>query len=152
MSAEAGVRGYLKTCADAGGRAQQLLLDHGVACPWPGWKLPAGVRRGAPRQCFRNAIHLASRQPGLYTYVEGVARLIITVEHAWCVAPDGTVVDPTWRANRALDGLAVPEYFGIPIRLEYALQTVVRTRTYSVLWNYVGRFPMLADNPSEWRV
>ena len=127
-----------------------LLREHGVEYTWTGWRLPRGVRRGKLGLCFMNAFRLATAQPDKYRYVEGIATHIIPTEHAWCVTADGTVVDPTWRRfERA--GETAPEYLGVPIRLDYAMKVMCKTRVYGVLWNYIGAFPMLTANPTEWR-
>jgi hypothetical protein len=58
--------------------------------------LPAGISRGAPRQCFQNALNIADDDGLVYT--EGYMLrpgVPILVHHAWCVTPDGVVVDPT---------------------------------------------------------
>ncbi|MGI5337708.1 hypothetical protein ACQEVS_10065 [Streptomyces sp. CA-181903] len=74
---------------------------------------PAGLGRMPARECYANAARYAlehhSREGVIY--VEGFASSDVfgghlPLAHAWCVRPDGTVIDPTW-----VDGLA---YVGIP--------------------------------------
>ena len=77
--------------------------------------LPRGFRRGKQNQCYGNAFDLAVRTAGL-TYCEGFVLFSLgnraaEVEHAWCVAADGRVIELTLRQV----GLA---YFGIPYRPE----------------------------------
>lgn len=89
---------------------EDLLQQHGQF--WAAGKLPRGVRYGVPKHCFQNAQDLVDKHPTKYRYVEGLALGVIPVHHAWCVTPDGTVVDPTWR-----DG-ATSTYFGVEIPRE----------------------------------
>jgi hypothetical protein len=127
---------------DAGARlyASQadFILKHGRAFEWRA--LPHGVRMGAPRQCFRNAVRLALRKPRLYTYVEGYA--INTwvadhpVAHAWCVDPEHFVVDTTWEEGA--------DYFGVPFRAEYVRRMAgASRRDYPLIDNEELGFPLL---------
>ncbi|MGW1180086.1 hypothetical protein [Streptomyces drozdowiczii] len=64
------------------------------------------------RQCFANAFALATVRSEL-VYAEGyavyaVGDTLLPLQHAWCVAPDGSVVDPTWETPGAA-------YLGLPI-------------------------------------
>jgi len=77
--------------------------------------LPQGFRRGKQNQCYGNAFDLAVRTASL-TYCEGFVLFSLgsraaEVEHGWCVAADGRVVEVTLRQI----GLS---YFGIPYRPE----------------------------------
>lgn len=93
------------------GSLAELLLERGrLFVPA---ELPPTVGRLPPRQCYANAFALASVRPDV-VYAEGYAVCdlgdgdLLHLQHAWCVAMDGTVVDPTW----ATPGLA---YLGLPL-------------------------------------
>lgn len=88
-----------------------LLLSHGrrfTATP------PPSDLVGMPdRYCYSNAAQYAleHRHTGL-VYAEGYALpygVDFPLAHAWCVRPDGTVLDPTWddAAGRAYVGVAI---------------------------------------------
>lgn len=87
-------------------RHEHLVLEHGQL--WLGGTRPFGIRGGTPRQCYKNAWRTAKLYG--YAYVEGYAihAGLFPVGHAWCVAPDGTVIDPTWSPNRGTLYLGVP--------------------------------------------
>ena len=80
--------------------------------------LPKRYRLGTPRNCYEDAALLALDSRRL-TYVEGYAMSIFPVPHAWCVDPQGRVVDKTWaavdaafptnRSNLAYFGLEIPD-------------------------------------------
>lgn len=84
-----------------------LLLSHGrrfAATPAPADSI--GMQ---PRLCYSNAARYAREH--LLTYAEGYALpdgVDFPLAHAWCVRPDGTVVDPTWadKPGRAYIGVA----------------------------------------------
>lgn len=88
-------------------------LEHGrFYRPQP---LPRGFRRGKRNQCYGNAFDLAVRTAGL-TYCEGFVLFSLgsraaEVEHGWCVATDGRVIELTL-------GQIGLSYFGIPYRPE----------------------------------
>jgi hypothetical protein len=94
---------------------------------------------GPPRQCFRNAVRLALRRPRLYTYVEGYAIDMwvgrYPVAHAWCIDPEGLVVDTTWEEGAG--------YFGVPFRVEYLRRMSGARRDYSLIDNEEMGFPLL---------
>ena len=70
--------------------------------------------RGAPKECYANAAHLAMWNNSL-TYCEGMVQTIVPIDHAWCVDADGFVVDfhplQRWarRRNPQLLGRAVQD-------------------------------------------
>ncbi|MFE4527050.1 hypothetical protein ACFRMO_07610 [Streptomyces anulatus] len=93
------------------GSLAELLLERGrLFVPA---ELPTTVKRLPPRQCYANAFAMASVRSDL-VYAEGYAVCdlgdgdLLHFQHAWCVALDGTVVDPTWDTP----GLA---YLGLPL-------------------------------------
>lgn len=114
-----------------------FILKHGRAFEWHA--LPPGVRMGTARQCFRNSVRLALGKPRFYTYVEGYA--INTwvarhpVAHAWCVDPEGFVVDTTW--DEGVD------YFGVPFRMEYVRRIADARKDYGLIDNEGMGFPLL---------
>lgn len=86
---------------------------------------------GTPRNCFGDALDLASYSGGALTYVEGYAssELLPGVHHAWTVTEDGTVVDPTWAAN----GHHGEAYLGIRFPMEVVLDVLAEKETYGLL-------------------
>ncbi|MFF1713580.1 hypothetical protein [Streptomyces sp. NPDC058268] len=89
-----------------------LLLALGrrfTAVPHPGDLV------GMPdRLCYSNAAHYALANPDdQLLYAEGFAithtGMDFHLPHAWCVRPDGTVVDPTW------DDVPGRAYIGVPV-------------------------------------
>ncbi|MEV7930499.1 hypothetical protein [Kitasatospora sp. NPDC088779] len=103
--------------------AEHVVLDQGrllTARPWPRRGAP---RRGRPGQCHRNSLRVARITGGVYVegYAlgpDGMAR-----PHAWCVASDGAVLDPTWPGGRA------HAYLGVPMSTEFVLAFQGRTLT-----------------------
>lgn len=83
-------------------RMARVLLAHGKVYG-PRIALPDGVEYGRAKDCFGNALHVASdpfsRDPVPYKYVEGYAYTpgVIACHHAWVINERGEVVDPTWR-------------------------------------------------------
>ncbi|MFB7836167.1 hypothetical protein [Streptomyces sp. NPDC056056] len=67
------------------------------------------------RQCYMNAARYAQDHPEeQLLYAEGFARMQrmdLDLAHAWCVRPDGTVLDPTWDTapGRAYVGIALKD-------------------------------------------
>jgi hypothetical protein len=114
-----------------------FILKHGRAFEWRA--LPRGVRMGVPRQCFRNAVRLALRRPGLYSYVEGYAVNTLVagypVAHAWCIDQEGFVVDSTWDEGA--------DYFGVPFQVEYVRRMGGARRDYSLIDNEEMDFPLI---------
>ena len=94
---------------------------------------------GAARQCFRNSVRLALRRPRFYTYVEGYAinkwAAGRPVAHAWCVDPEGFVVDRTWD-NGA-------DYFGVPLRVGYLRLIRTFTKDCGLINNGEMDYPIL---------
>lgn len=90
-----------------------LLLQHGRRFrPAP---LPDHVAPMPNRQCYMNAARYAKDHPEeQLLYAEGFARMQrmdLDLAHAWCVRPDGTVLDPTWDTapGRAYVGIALKD-------------------------------------------
>lgn len=96
--------------------------------PRPSRELPAHLTRGEPRQCYKNAGVLATHRPEL-AYCEGYALRagLIPVHHAWCLDPDGVVIDPTWPHDPA------NEYWGVSLSTEFLLLTLSASKVWGVL-------------------
>jgi hypothetical protein len=59
-----------------------------------------------------------------------------TVAHAWCIDPEGFVVDTTW--DEGMD------YFGVPFRIEYVRRIAdARKEDYCLIDNKEMGFPLL---------
>jgi hypothetical protein len=101
-----------------------LILRHGRAW-YIGERTFAG-RRATRKQCYMNSYALADRNPGMI-YVEGWCWKENFFAHAWCIDPDGQVIDPTLREA---DG-----YYGIPFRWEYVQATASNTKMYGIISN-----------------
>lgn len=86
--------------------------------------------RGVQQACYRNAFDLALAHPGELTYCEGRALScgFIPIEHAWCVTPDGQVVDTTWRDDER-------HYFGVRFDTDWLHGWVESRSSYGVLAN-----------------
>ncbi|MFE6921633.1 hypothetical protein ACFVAV_11350 [Nocardia sp. NPDC057663] len=91
--------------------AYHLLLDHGRF--FTPTARPSDVSKLPDRFCYQNAVTTAYAygDHGLL-YAEGFAcsraAAGIPIQHAWCVLPDGTVVDPTWEPTADV-------YFGVAV-------------------------------------
>ena len=106
-----------------------------------------GVEHGELGDCFMNAqSHVMFGDSGEdLTYVEGYAiasNVPIAIHHAWLVTPDGEVIDPTWRGQKAsafgIDMKDEPsvnpgvEYYGIPFDAEWLRLRAVETEVWGV--------------------
>lgn len=121
-----------------------FVLKHGR--PFTKIDVPRGIRRGKPRECYRNSLHLAKRKG--WIYVEGFALLDgwHPLLHAWVVQPNkpGLAIDVTTNL--------CTEYYGIPLRLDYvqALYDRKGKGCWSVLDDWHSNFPILRDKPEMW--
>lgn len=107
-------------------------------------KLPTGVERGMPKECYKNALLLAVARSSELIYVEGLALGLIPVQHAWCVDYDGFVVDPTWCGGK--NPKLGTEYFGVKINTQYAQDAVIKNRMFGVIEDWRGGFPLLKQS------
>ncbi|MGX1810885.1 hypothetical protein ACWIGI_34635 [Nocardia sp. NPDC055321] len=112
-----------------------LLLDLGrffVSGP-----RPPGIAKMPDRLCYENAAATARAHHGLL-YTEGLATPSVAsalpLEHAWCVTPDGSVIDPTWESAGAV-------YFGVAL----ADSTMVPTGGGGLLSDFDRCLPLLRD-------
>ena len=101
-------------------------------------ELPAGMKSGKVKECYRNASQLAINYPDKYTYVEGVSlssNLPFPINHAFCIDnKTGKVVDPTWSAKNKLT--VGQSYYGIAFSEKYLNQTLLRTEVYGMIPDY----------------
>lgn len=94
-----------------------------------GRPLPRGIKRGTPKQCFKNATDLVLMHP-TWHYVEGYVWSVtcpIGIEHAWAIDEQGEVVDNTLRATEQSN------YFGVVYDRDTYLRYVARTSYYGVM-------------------
>ena len=98
--------------------------------------LPEGIKRGEPRQCFKNAFLLALENG--FTYCEGYANSVVPLPlmHAWCVDKNGIVIDPTWEDGK--------DYFGVEIPMEIANRIILKSGHYGVIDTWDLKFPFLS--------
>lgn len=118
------IAGFHSTTNQHGQGYEEFVLQHGRA--FQAAPRPKGVRKQRDKMCFSNAFHLAESKG--YIYVEGWAISFIPAHHAWCVTPDGIVVDPTWRKPEGAS------YFGVPFRKEYLYKVMCESNTYGVFF------------------
>ena len=113
-----------------------------VAREYRGVPLPRDVKRGEPRMCFVNAYRLADEHPEL-GYCEGYSLpgpgFSVPFLHAWCVTPEGEVIDNTW------DRPENNGYVGVVLDPAYVRSVFLRTHRYSVL----GNLWMVSDSPLQ---
>ena len=133
-------RRYLEGLSSIGARVGDFYLAFGRACR-PGRAAP---EQGAARQCYYNAGMLALENPEL-AYVEGFGLRpgLIPVHHAWCLDPDGRVVETTWPFDEAA------EYWGIPLRTDFLREQVRNSSTWGILAEHIPR-DILDLHPSEY--
>ena len=112
-----------------------ILTPYGYVLQHGGWytNQTAPSTRGwrskyRMKECYGNAYDLAMSDLSL-TYYEGVAVGIVPVDHAWCVKPDGTVVDPTWGGGRQ----KCDDYFGAPFTLRTLHDVMALTEVYGAM-------------------
>lgn len=126
-----------------------FVLQHGRW--WRPVPLPAGVREGAPRKCFGNAIAIAALHN--LRYVEGWALPVgsnLPVHHGWNADAAGNAVDVTWIPPGAV-------YLGVEFAL-WRADDATWNGDASVLNDYIRRFPLLRQRwqgeqrepPADW--
>jgi hypothetical protein len=123
-----------------------FMLKHGVEYRFgPGSFTGPRAEQGA---CFKNATLLMLRERHL-TYAEGVVGVYgIPIDHAWCVDPDGLVIDPTLDAAISGGGMErITGYFGVPFRREYVERAIIANGFYGLLdgWHARKTLPKLVE-------
>lgn len=127
---------------------EHFVLEHGYY-----WQLdtkrplPKGFPPGERGQCHANAMKLASEH-GHVTYVEGyVLSKVMPIRHGWVQLPSGEAVDTTFAG---VEHVGVAEYFGVPFKTLYVLNTTLKASAYlSLIDNWEARWPLLSASAEE---
>jgi hypothetical protein len=85
-------------------------------------------KRDKAKQCYRNAALRALDGEG--TYIEGYVGWMIPLEHAWLMAPDGTVIDPTLNGKGREHEMF---YFGVAFSNEYLSARLLKRKVFGLL-------------------
>lgn len=110
-----------------------FILQHGKS--YKIVPIPKGVKQGARKQCFGNAIVLAVFNG--WKYIEGYAmtsQVSIPIQHAWNETPSGELVDNTWMNQGAA-------YLGVEFSVERA-DDATWNGDGSILNDYRRRYPL----------
>jgi hypothetical protein len=102
-------------------------------------------KRGHRRRigmCYMNALRLVWKRPEL-RYVEGVASSSGDwgFSHAWCIDPDGAVIDVT------LDEPSTYSYFGVPMKTDFVSRWVLHHGSHGMFCDPMAIKPMLELDP-----
>ncbi len=135
------IKSYLKMCQEAFGDRDPMsafLLKHGAEYRHGPGSFTG--KRKEPKECFKNATILMLSDLDL-TYVEGKVGVHgLPIDHAWCVDPDGFVIDPTLDFGIAGDGMdRITGYFGVPFRREYVLEAMNANGYFGLLDGWTAR-------------
>jgi len=111
--------------------AYDLILKEGEFFKLPDAKLPKGIKKGANKECYRNAFRLATTYPDKYTYCEGFAEADfmpgLPFAHAWVIENStGKVIDNTWKTPGT-------SYYGIAFDTSYVIKTAVKTKVFGLI-------------------
>lgn len=104
---------------------ERFILECGT--DFKGAKRPKGLRKMTNKECYKNATQISQARNLRYVEGFGCHRDLFPMFHAWCLAEDGTVIDPTWRYPEQSD------YRGFVIPREIVLQQMIKTKMYGVL-------------------
>jgi hypothetical protein len=126
---------------------EEFVLDYG----W--WyepvELTAGIQRGTPNQCHKNASDLCGGDDSLI-YCEGFALFKLGGQptiHAWVTDGHGRAIDNTWPRP----GVA---YAGVPFKELFVTMTALKNHaTVSLLDDYQNDYPLRGeqgDRPDDW--
>lgn len=128
-----------------------FLLQHGRNFePAP---LPDDVKKGRAKECYCNAANIVIDEPERFIYCEGYAVGVIPVMHAFCIDVEGRVVDPTWygKSERGRTPTLGTEYFGIAIKKDYLVKTLIKNERYGVIDQWQAEWPIMRDDPKLWK-
>lgn len=136
---DGGIPAFLSMTAAHGSSGDAFVLEHGRALPTDADTYVGGT----PHECYKNAALAVIEDPAL-TYVEGYVSVHgVPIHHAWTVNGAGVVRDVTLR-----DGAGIRGYFGVPIRRDYMMKTLLRAKVYGILTHDKIR-QVLATDPDE---
>lgn len=151
MNTATSTREFLRDASEAfrslGGQGgmYEFVFDHGLEMFSPR-SLPRTYRcfKGEKKMCFRNAAMAAMVHNSLI-YCEGYASHIIPVLHAWCLDPHGRVLELTWDKP-------APDYFGIPFRMGFLRNELIRNGNYGLLDQMRDHFALVRGKypKSDW--
>ena len=108
---------------------ESYVLRCGKEYAVPAVARPKGIRKGTDKMCFMNSYRIADEHG--WTYVEGFAFSIIPTHHAWCVTPEGVVVETTWKD-------AGSAYYGVEFDRRFMDSVMLETRHYGIM-DYTSR-------------
>lgn len=91
--------------------------------------------KGPMKQCFHNAANAAFHDRDLI-YCEGYASSIIPILHAWCLDPDGRVLELTWSTPGQ-------DYFGIPFRRNFLIEQAIQNGKYGLVDRLENEFALV---------
>ncbi|GEM_PF-2081179 len=106
---------------------ETFLMGQGRFFDAPAGARPAGVPTMPPRDCFTNAATLAESKG--WGYAEGYALRGFPTHHAWCVTPEGRVVDATWDPPG-------DAYFGVAIQPAALAAHLARTGRHGLFTDH----------------
>jgi len=110
------------------------------------WKtgVPHKYARRQMMACYHNSACMVRRHKHL-TYVEGIAIGIIPTAHAWCVDPEGNVIDSTWESSIQL------AYYGIPFNTEFVLDYLKKVKYTAFIDDWNHRWPLMKIGAKGYR-
>lgn len=112
-----------------------FVLKYGRGFKWRRSLGAYDFLRGEIRQCYLNAANAAISHPEL-TYCEGYASSLIPVNHAWCLDPQGRVLELTWEEPGS-------EYYGIPFKTEFLRRQLLTQKYYGLIDAWQSNWPLL---------
>jgi hypothetical protein len=113
---------------------------------------PMHIKKGEPKQCYKNAFQVAWRHPHRFSYVEGLAiskKVGFPIDHAWVYDKlKKRFFEVTWD-----DGPGQILYFGVVIKLGFVISEAMESQIYGVLQNWKTGWRILKESTPKraWR-